>query len=394
MRQSLDDVKVLELGSTVAAPYAAQILSQMGATVYKIEPPTGDPFRNAGVKTEDGISGYFSMCNCGKKSVRLNLKSEEGLSIFYSLLEDTDIVVENNRPGVVDRLGVGYEDVIDVNPAIIYCSLSGYGQDGPWSQRPGFDPILQGESGLMSVTGEKDGQPVRMGVAVVDLMSGVWTATAIMNALRHRDRTDEGTYIDMSMFDVAASMLTKRASEFFITGNSPGPMGTEDSWVAPYKAYPTKDDELLIVGAAFQRLWTRLCEVINREDLLEDDRFATVRARIDNRGQLNEILEEEFKKETRSYWLDILEGEIPVGRVANVEEALTNDHGQYRNLSTVVEYSDGSPVTVLNLPVKMDGEKSAFDSPPPEFGEHTRAVLEELGYSDSEINQLAADDTI
>jgi crotonobetainyl-CoA:carnitine CoA-transferase CaiB-like acyl-CoA transferase len=376
MKRGISDIKVLELGSTVTTPYATQALSALGAEVVKIEPPGGDPFRSAGVLSDDGVSGYFSMCNCGKKSIKLNLKKDKGREAFLDLAATADVVVENNRPGVVNKLGVDYDAVSDVNEKIVYCSISGYGQDGPWSQRAGFDPIIQGDSGLMSTTGEKGGNPVRIGVAVVDLMTAIWSALAIVNAVRYRDQENEGTYIDMSMFEVGLSLLTKRAAQFYIANENPQRMGTEDSWSAPYGAYETQDDRLLMIGAPWQRIWETLCELIERDDLIDDPRFATNQDRVDNRSALNQELNSTFRQKPLEEWLDILQDEIPAGRVATVEEALTNDHAKYRSPSSKVEYPGKGPIDVLNLPLRYDGERHSFKgSPPPEEGQHSTEIL-------------------
>lgn len=384
----LTDVNVLEVGTTVVAPYTTQLLGALGADVVKVEPPGGDPFRSSGASTDGDVSGYFAMCNCGKRSLRLDLKRPEGTEAFLELAEAADVVVENFRPGVVDRLGIGYDDVRSVAEDVVYCSISGYGQEGPWSDYPGFDPVIQGETGLMSVTGERGGPPVRIGVAVIDLATALWSTVAVTNAIRARDRTGEGAYLDMSMFDVGVSMLTKRASQYLRTGENPDRMGTEDTWSVPYGAYPTADDELLMVAAGRQSLWERLCELIGEEQLLDDDRFESKRSRVAHREELRPLLEATFREERREVWLDLLRGEIPVSPVASVGEALTSEHSDDHGVTTAVEHPAYGTVDVLNLPLRTDGESHVFDAAPPVLGEHSEEVLAEAGVGRDRIRAL------
>lgn len=384
MKQGLDNITVLEVGTTVVAPYASQILGALGAEVVKIERPGGDPFREAAPETESGMSGYFALCNSGKRSITLDLKKEEGKDLFLYLAEECDVIIENLRPGAVDRLGIGYQDVKDLNEDVIYCSISGYGQDGPRSHLPGFDPVLQGVTGLMSTTGEKGGPPIRVGVAVIDLMTATWSTIAIMNAIHHRQQSDDGSYIDMSMYDVGVAMLTKKATQYWVTGENPERMGTEDEWAAPYGAYPTKDDRQIIIGTPWQELWERLCREIDHEELLQDDRFSTNPKRVQNRAQLNEILNKIFKERTLEEWLDILEEEIPAGPIEPVSEALNNDQSEYSNVKTHFEKG----LDVLNLPLRIDEERHEFEVPPPDPGEDTVSILEEYGISGEEIDEL------
>lgn len=391
---SLDDVTVLEIGTTLVGPYTTQTLGAFGAEVIKVEPPSGDAFRESTIGDEP-MSNYFAMVNADKQSLCLDLKQDAGRETLLELAEDVDVVVENYRPGVVERLGIGYETLSEVADDLVYCSIAGYGQEGgPMSHLPGIDPILQGTTGLMSVTGERGGSPVRIGVAVVDLMTATWSVIAIMNALRDRDRGEGGRFIDMSMFDVGISMLTKRAGEYFTTGQTPQPMGTEDPWTAPYGGYPTKDDEMIILGTAYQAMWERFCEIVGREDLLEDDRFADPQDRIEHRDELNRILEEEFRQRTREEWLEVLSGEIPVGPVLSVDEALESDQATVDGVTERLDHPGYGGIDVLNLPLRMGEERHRFEEAPPTIGEDSQAVLRAHGFSESRIERLATEDVI
>lgn len=394
LTDTLDDITVLEVGSTVVGPYATQALGAMGADVVKVEPPGGDSFRGSRPQTDGGFSGYFAMCNCEKRSLRLDLKRDEGVDALHSLVEVADVIVINLRPGVPERLGIDHATLSDVNPDLIYCSITGFGRDGPWSERPAFDPILQGMSGLMSVTGPKGGPPVRVGVAIIDLVTAIWTGASVVNAVRKRDRTGEAGRIEMNMYESAMSLLTKQATMYQLTGENPVPMGTEDIWAVPYGAYPTADDRYLIVGAAFPSLWERMCHAIDRSDLIEDDRFRTRGDRVENREALNEVLTDIFSSRPLDDWMDLLGDELPVGPILKVGEALESEQAEHDHVVTEVEHDEYGPVEVLNLPLRTDEERQEFDTPPPTLGEHSREVLSEAGISDDALDELEAADVI
>lgn len=393
MLKSLENLTVIEVGTTVVAPYTAQTLGTLGAEVVKVEHPAGDPFRNVPLITEAGMSGYFAMCNCEKRSISIDLKSSRGLDILLELVQDADVLIENFIPGTADRLGFGYETVSDLTDDIIYCSISGYGQESPWSTRPGFDPILQGNTGLMSTTGERNGPPVRLGVAVIDLVTANWAVIAILNALRDRRRTGEGHYIDMSMHDVGMSMLTKKAATYLISGENPERLGTEDSWAMPYGAYEAKDGRRVMIGTPKQSLWEDLCRLIGRPELIEDDRFLTNADRVENREKLNRVLEPVFRTKTRDEWVEILEEEIPAGAILTIREALSTE--QVEASEPIREFEgDLAGVEVLNPPLRTDGERAILEGAPPWLGEHTEEILRELGYSAKEVDSFLNDGVV
>lgn len=382
----LDDVNVIEVGSTVAGPYASQALAGLGADVVKVEPPTGDPFRGEG----GGIRPYFAMCNSDKRSLKLDLKRDAGREALLDLSSEADVVIENFRPGVVDRLGVGYDDVSDESEDVVYCSISGFGDDSPAKDRAIFDPMLQGMTGLMSTTGEKGGDPVRLGVAVIDLMTGVWSVVAILSALRRRDRTGEGSFIDMRMYDVGVSLLTKKAAHYFKSGENPPRMGLESYGSHPYGGYPTADDEIVMVGAPHPAHWPRFCEAIGREDLIDDDRFRTGQDRLDHREALNEILDEEFRRRSREEWVATFrDAKLPVGPIRSIEEALENEFTERNGVRATLEHPEYGAVNTLNLPLHVDGERQEFSSAPPQVGEDSREILREMGLGTEEIDELA-----
>lgn len=388
------DIRVIGLESAITAPYTTSALGAMGADVIKVEPPGGEGFREAGTKTETGLSGYFALANCDKRSIELDLKSDRGYEVFMDLVAESDVIVENYRPDVVDRLGVGYDGIKSVTEDIVYCSISAYGENGPLSDQPGFDPVVQARSGLMSTTGTEEGSPVRIGVAIVDLATGIWSTAAILNALRHRDRTGEGAYLEMSMFDVGISMLTKHAARYFITGEEATRMGTADTWAHPYRAYSTADDELVMIAAHREQFWQRLCELLDVEELLDDDRFETRDQRVENRDAIDQILQERFQARPLTEWVDLLEGEIPVGPVRSVGEAVTSEQSAARQTTTEVTHPTFGAIDVLNLPLATAEDRHKFENAPPESGEHAIEVLRELGYPPDRIQMLVEDRVI
>jgi len=388
--ESLADCKVLELGTTITGPYTAEILGSLGADVIKVESPSGDPFRDLEPKTEDGVSGQFAMLNCGKRSICLDLKAEEATEVFLDLAETADVVVENFTTGTVERLGIGYDTITELNEEIVYCSISGYGESGPDSDRPGFGPILQAETGLMSVTGEPDRPPVRVGVPAIDFLSSVWAALSVVSALRRRDRTGEGSYVETAMFDAGMSFMGKRAAHFLLTGEEPQRMGTGNAYAAPFGAYETEEGERIMLVAPYQPMWEQLCDTLGREDLLEDDRFETLPDRVEHREALDDILAEVFATRPREEWLERFDGTIPVGPVRGVGEALNSEQAAENDVTTEVAHPEHDPMEVVNLPLRADGDRQRFERAPPDLGEHSREILAEIDYSEAAIDDLEA----
>ncbi|MGM0606650.1 MAG: CaiB/BaiF CoA transferase family protein, partial [Halobacteriota archaeon] len=313
----LDGVTVIDLTTFVTGGFATMMLANQGAEVIKVErPEAGDDSRHSGppfVSTEGydgpgksasehGESPYFWTVNYDKKSVELNLKTESGLAALYDLIETADVVVENFRPGTAERLGVGYDDVRAVNDSIVYCSISAFGDSGPWSKRPGYDLLVQGMSGIMSVTGPEDGDPVKVGLPQTDLITAMWAAFGIVNALYRRERTGEGDRVELGMLDATLPWLTKQAAKAF-AGETPTRMGTKDPVLAPYQSYPTADG-YLNVGCGNQKLWEEFCEGIDRPDLLADDRFTTNPDRVEHMDELEVELTETLTERTTDEWVD------------------------------------------------------------------------------------------
>jgi crotonobetainyl-CoA:carnitine CoA-transferase CaiB-like acyl-CoA transferase len=387
--QTLDGVSVLDLSTFVTGGFCSLMLANQGAEVVKVERPTvGDDIRHSGPPFIDGASPYFWSVNYDKQSVELDLKSAAGTEAFYDLVGAADVVIQNFRPGTADRLGIGYEDLRAHREDLIYCSISAFGQTGPWRERPGYDLLIQGMSGIMDVTGEPDGGPVKVGLPMTDLITGMWAAFGITNALYRRERTGEGEYIDLGMLDAALPWLTKQAGKVF-AGESTSRMGTKDPVLAPYQTFETKDG-YLNVACLNQGLWRDFCAAIDRPELTDDDRFETNADRVTHREELEAELESTLRERTTDEWLTTLveEAGVPAGPVMTVEEALTNEQTEARGMVQSVDHPDYGEIPVVEHPLNLRNATSGFEDAPPELGEHNRDVFETLGYSPAEIDDL------
>ncbi|SHG41288.1 CaiB/BaiF CoA transferase family protein [Halobaculum gomorrense] len=399
----LDGVTVVDLSTFVTGGFATTMLANQGAEVIKVErPDVGDDSRHSGppfvdpgdydgpgtVANDNGESPYFWTVNYGKRSVELDLKTDAGLAALYDIVEEADVFVENFRPGTADRIGVGYEDIRAVREDVVYCSISAFGDSGPWRERPGYDLLVQGTSGIMSVTGEEDGDPVKVGLPQTDLITAMWAAFGVVCSLFRRELTGEGDRVELAMHDAALPWLTKQAAKAF-QGEEPGRMGTRDPVIAPYQAYPTADG-YLNVGCANQKLWRELCTAIGREDLFEDDRFATNPDRVDHMDELEAELSETFRERTTDEWVDRLADEagLPVGPVNTVPEALASEQTEARGVVTELDHPATGRMKALEHPLNFAGAESGFEEAPPLLGEDTEAVLREAGYDDERLAAL------
>jgi crotonobetainyl-CoA:carnitine CoA-transferase CaiB-like acyl-CoA transferase len=383
----LDGVTVVDVSTFVTGGFCSLMLANQGADVVKVERPgVGDDIRHSGPPFVDGESPYYWTVNYDKRSVELDLKTDAGLDALYDLVADADVFVQNFRPGTADRLGVGYDDLRDANDRLVYCDISAFGDSGPWRERPGYDLLVQGLSGIMSVTGEDGGDPVKVGLPQTDLITGMWAAFGVMGALYRRERTGDGERVELGMLDAALPWLTKQAGKVF-ADEQPGRMGTRDPVLAPYQTFETADGHLN-VACLNQRLWRRFCDAIDRPDLPDNDRFADNAARVEHMDALEAEIEAALADRTTDEWMDVLvEAGVPAGPVQGVEDALYNEQTDARGV--VESVSDGDRETpVIEHPLNFDGATSGFRSPPPELGEHTREVFHELGYSDDRLDAL------
>lgn len=384
-----DDLLVVDLSTFVTGGFCSLMLANQGADVVKVERPgAGDDIRHSGPPFIDGDSPYYWTVNYGKRSVELDLKSDAGLAALYELVEEADVFLQNFRPGTAEKLGVDYEAIRERNEDVVYCAISAFGQTGPWSQRPGYDLLVQGLSGIMSVTGESGGRPVKVGLPQTDLITGMWAAFGISSALYKREVTGEGDYIDLGMLDAALPWLTKQAGKVF-AGEETARMGTKDPVLAPYQTFSTADGHLN-VACLNQKLWRGFCVAIDREDLVEDDRFAENADRVEQMAELEAELETTLAEKTTDEWMEILvDAGIPAGPVQGVDDALHNEQTEARGVMRTMEKGD-TEVPVIEHPLNFEHAESGFESPPPDLGEHTESVFAELGFSDEKLAEMRA----
>ena len=386
----LEGVRILDVSQVMAGPFCTMLLGDLGADVIKIEPPgTGDQTRGAmGFKMKGPDSMGFLNMNRNKRSVTLNLKSDAGRQAFYKLVETADILVENYRPGVVGKLKIDYETLRKINPRLIYASISGFGQTGPWAQRPGFDLMAQAMSGVMSVTGHPGSPPVKAGVPVADIGCALFTTYAILSAYIGRQKSGEGQFIDAALFDAALAFSIWDTSEYWGTGVVPGPVGTSNKMSAPYQAVRSKDG-YFVMGATNQRLWTQLCEAIGRKELMDDERFKDNPARLKNREALIEELEKTFVTKTSDQWVEeLLAIGIPAGKMSTYPEAFESEHGKHRKMRMDIEHPLEGTVPNIGFPVKLSETPQRVRRHPPLLGEHTKEVLAEAGLDQQELKTL------
>jgi crotonobetainyl-CoA:carnitine CoA-transferase CaiB-like acyl-CoA transferase len=385
----LAGLRVLDLSQVMAGPFCCMLLGDMGADVIKVEPPgVGDQTRKSmGFRMKGEDSPGFLALNRNKRSITINLKSEAGRKVFYELAKTADILVENSRPGVALKLGIGYETLAAINPGLVYASISGFGQTGPWSQRPGFDLIAQAMSGVISAMGIPGAEPVKSGVPIGDLGAGLFALYGILSAIIGRTATGRGQYLDTSLFDAALALSVWETTELWATGRLPQPLGTANRMSAPYQAFSGSDGRF-VVGAANQRLWVRFCEVVGRPELLEDPRYLDNKDRVANREMLAEALAPTFATRSAGEWVEaFLEAGVPAGPINTYLEAFDNDHARSRNAMIEIEHPVEGKFKALGFPVKMSGPGPRVRMPPPLLGEHTSTILAELGLA-PERNEL------
>ena len=387
MRPVLDDVSVIDLSTFVTGGFSSLMLAAQGADVIKIErPDVGDDIRHSGPPFINGESPYYWTVNYDKRSIELNLKTEPGRMALYDLVEAADVVIQNFRPGTADRLDIAYDDLTKYNDSLIYCDISAFGNTGPWSERPGYDLLVQGLSGIMSVTGEADSNPAKVGLPQTDLITGMWAAFGIMGALYRRERTDEGEYIELGMLDATLPWLTKQAGKVF-ADETPERMGTQDPVLAPYQTLKTADGYINI-ACLNEKLWQALCDAIERPDLSENKRFETNADRVENMDALAVELETALSERTTDEWMTVFtEAGVPAGPVQTVADALSNEQTDARGMINTI--TDGNrEIPVIEHPLNFKNAQSGFDAPPPKLGEHTNEVFAELGYTEQKLEHL------
>ncbi|HEV8210527.1 MAG TPA: CoA transferase [Vicinamibacterales bacterium] len=383
----LDGITVLDLTRVLSGPYCTMLLADMGARVIKVEQPgKGDDTRAWGPPFLEGESAYFLSINRNKESVTLDFKHAEGRAVLDRLIAKADVLVENFRPGTLTRLGLDYATLSAQYPRLIYCSISGFGHSGPRSKQPGYDAIMQAEGGLMSITGAADSPPVRLGVAIVDIVSGMFAAYGIAMALLARERTGRGQEVDLAMLDATVALLTYQAGNYFASGKVPARLGNRHPSIVPYETFSASDGEfVLAVGNDEQ--WRRFCAVA---ELPADERFTTNRQRVSGYDALRPFVADRLREMPRQFWIDgLTKAGVPCGSVRNFDELFADPQLDAREMIAMVEHATIGPMKALGIPIKLSDTPGAVRTPPPTLGQHTEAVLgRDLGFSADAIAAL------
>ncbi len=387
----LDGIRVVDLSRVLAGPYCTLLLADMGAEVLKVEEPARGDDTRAWPPFAGGESTYFMSVNRGKKSLTLNIKADDGKAILRRLLASTDVLLENFRPGTLERLGFGYETARVLNPRLVYCSISGFGESGPEAGRPGYDLIVQGESGLMDLTGFPDGPPVKTGNSIADLAAGTMAAHGIVLALFARERTGVGQRVEIAMLEVMASLLTYQGQAYLSTGVSPRRKGNQHPSIVPYEVFPAADG-YLTVGVANNSLWARFCQALDRPDLAGDPRFDTEARRVENRETLVPLLEAHLRTAPAAEWLERLgRAGVPAGKINTVGEALGSRQLAARGAIVPITHPTAGTMRMVGPAIRLHGTPGEAAAPAPLLGEHTDEVLTKvLGYSTEAIAGLRA----
>ena len=397
MSGPLSGVRVVELAHIMAGPVCGLMLADMGADVLKVERlPSGDATRGFLPPDINGESAAFMMLNRGKRGVAVDLRAQAGVEVVRRLVSEADVLLENFRVGTMDRIGLGWKALSELNPRLVYCQITGFARNGPLSEQGGFDLIAQGYSGLMSVTGEGPGrEPVKVGAPVTDITAGILAAFGVTAALLERERTGRGQLVDTSLFEAGVVQTYWQSAITLASGVSPGPMGSAHPLAAPYQALSTSDG-WINVGASNEGTWLRLTEALGRPDLREDIRFKTNQARMGHLQELVDTLAPSFAKLTTDEWLERLQqAGVPVGPVASVGEMLEHPHSLARDMVIEVDHARLGSVRSLGMPVKLSSlEKSELKTGAPVLGQHTGEVLSEFGYSQEEISDFVKDNVV
>jgi crotonobetainyl-CoA:carnitine CoA-transferase CaiB-like acyl-CoA transferase len=394
----LEGIKVLDLSRVLAGPWCTQLLADLGAEVTKIERPgSGDDTRHWGPpwlgEGDQRVAAYFLSCNRGKKSAAIDFARPEGAALVRSLAQQADILVENFKVGGLDKFGLDAKSLRAANPRLIYASITGFGQDGPYADRAGYDYIIQGMGGLMSITGLPDGEPgggpMRVGVAVVDLFTGLYTCVAILSALYRREKTGEGVHIDMALFDTQLAMLANQASNALISGKDPPRQGNTHPNIVPYQPFDALDQPI-IIAVGNDRQFARLAEMCGHPEWISDERFASNGLRVANRAAMVELVSECIRQKSAAEWLDQLEAAgIPAGPINRISQALEDVQARHRGMVRTI-----AGIPLVGSPVRLDSQRTDSDLPPPRLGEHTDEVLAPVGLEPRELDRLKSEGVV
>lgn len=386
---ALTGLKVLDLTRVLAGPYCTMILADLGADVIKVEAPGGsDETRAWGPPFQNGVSAYYLCANRNKRSITVNLKTEEGRKIIRTLAKEADVLIHNFKTGSMENWSLDYDSLKHMNPRLVYCSITGFGETGPYRHLPGYDYIIQGMSGLMSITGSEESGPMKIGVAMVDILTGLYSAISIEAALLEREKSGEGQKIDMSLMDTAVSSLANVASNYLMSGTIPGRLGNDHPNIVPYSKFKARDGEM-IIAVGNNRQFATLCEVMGISEIAVDERFRTNEARVKNKRELTEILESQLQVKPIQEWLELFsQHNIPCGPIAAMDQVFNHPQVIARDMVVHMDHPEAGEIKLVGSPIKLSRTKTKIERHPPIAGEHTAEILQQAGYSQEEIEHL------
>lgn len=389
LQAALSGIRVLDLSRVLAGPFCTMILGDLGAEVIKVEAPGGsDETRTWGPPFKNDVSAYYLCANRNKKSLTVNLKSEEGKEIIKKLVEQCDVIINNFKTGTMERLGLSYETLKQINPKIVYCSITGFGENGPYKDLPGYDFIIQAMSGLMSITGTEESGPQKVGVAITDVLTGLYAAIGIQAALIERSVSGEGQKLDISLYDSAVSSLVNIASNFLMSGHIPTRLGNHHANIVPYQTFETSDGEM-VIAVGNDRQFEKLCQIIGQEELAKDERFKTNKDRVNNRELITQILAKAIKQKPTNYWKEQCDkANIPSGPIQNLQQVSNDPQLREREMFITQQHPQAGEIRLVGSPLKLSKTPVKYDLHPPMAGEHTEEILQQLGLEKGEIQSL------